>query len=107
MAIRHSQEITDVVEKRLCELTSDIDDTARELARTAATDHPRIQILLRELHSRYPNIDHFLMMDRTGRITEYSPIDGASENIGRLVALLRPTLLPVRTHPFRITSRFE
>ncbi|MGR9106007.1 MAG: serine/threonine protein kinase [Gammaproteobacteria bacterium] len=138
MSIRHSQEITETVERRLAELIKDMSDSGNELARIGTGNNPGIPILLRELHSRYPDIDHILLVDATGTIRDYSPgkrvksgeIDSLSEsnsewlqqhvltsqigrifergndemylplqsmivsagkNIGRLVALLRPT----------------
>ncbi|MCI0733895.1 MAG: serine/threonine protein kinase [Methylococcaceae bacterium] len=73
MSIRHSQEITEVVERRLNELSADMDDTAKALGRSDAGNDRNIQIPLWELHSRYPNIDHFLIVDEKGAVTEYSP----------------------------------
>jgi serine/threonine-protein kinase len=72
-SIRHSQAIADAVERQLTELTADMDDSARELARIKAENNPGIPVLLSELHSRYPNIDHFMTVDAEGLVSEYSP----------------------------------
>lgn len=84
MAIRHSQEIAEVVETRLTDLAADMDETAKKLAKMDAGNSQGIQILLRNLHSRYPDIDHFMFIDGTDTVQEYSP--GSSVKSGEMHA---------------------